>query len=106
MNNNSNMVENPKVEVPTTKEMNDKDYITSILTIEKNMSNDYSIALNEASNECLYQEYLDMFLKVQNKQREIYELMFQKGWYPIEKAESTKVMEKYNQLTNELQQLS
>lgn len=103
---NQNMVENEKTEVPNTKEMNDKDYIGSILNVEKNLSNNYSIVLNEASNEWLYQEYFDMFTKIQTKQRELYELMFRKGWYPLEKAEDTKITQKYNQLSQEKEQLS
>ncbi len=105
MNNNDNMVQNPKTEVKETIEMNDKDYMNSVLEVEKNMSNNYSIAMNEASNESLYQEYLEMFLNIQNQQRELYELMFRMGWYPIEEADSNKVDQKHQKLLQEKNQL-
>lgn len=72
----NNKIENKKVEVPQTKEMNDKDYITTMLTIEKAMVKDYATALTEASNNDLYNDYLEMFNDVSTLQRDIYNLMF------------------------------
>ena len=89
-------VQNPKVEVPSNVNMNDKDYINVALELEKNMSNNLSIALNEMSNETLYKEMLAIFLEVKNEARETYELMFSKGWYTLEKAGEEKIMEKVN----------
>ena len=49
-------IENKKKEVSKGKEMNDKDILNDILEYEKNMSNNYSIALNEMSNKVLYKK--------------------------------------------------
>ena len=76
---NNNKVSNPKTEVPSTPEMNDKDYLTSILTVEKAMVKDYAVALTEASNNDLYNDFCDMFNDVSELQREVYNLMFKKG---------------------------
>ncbi len=47
---NNQQISNPKTEVPTGIELNDKDYITSLLTclkdIEKNYFNLYYLNLN------------------------------------------------------------
>ena len=101
-----NQIENKKVEVPQTKEMNDKDYITTMLTIEKAMVKDYATALTEASNNDLYNDYLEMFNDVSTLQRDIYNLMFKKGWYQLEMAQDNKIQEKLNCLTNEISQLN
>lgn len=101
----NNKISNPKTEVPETKEMNDKDYITTILSIEKAMVKDYAVALTEASNNDLYEDYCDMFNDVSNLQREIYNLMFRKGWYCLEKADQNKITQKLNMLEQEFQQL-
>ena len=101
----NNQVAMPKIEVAETKEMNDKDYITCLLNIEKNMSTNLNISLNEASNEVLYNKLKLIYDDVRLMQRKIYELAFNLGWYPLEKAESTKISEKLNQLTNEFNQL-
>ncbi len=102
---NNNKVENPKIEVPETSIMNDRDYLTDILETCKNMSNNLSYALNEMSNNELYKEIFDMFNDTKKISRELYDLMFQKGWYSLEKAEDVKIEEKYNELQGKMQQL-
>lgn len=100
-----NKISNPKTEVPNTPEMNDKDYITTMLSIEKQMVKDFAVALTEASNTDLYNDYYDMFDEVSNMQRQIYNLMFKKGWYSLEKAEESEITQKLNMLEQELPQL-
>ena len=94
-----------KVEVPTGIEMNDKDYLTTVLELEKNLSNNYSWALNEASNDYLYEDYFGMFEDTKDMSREIFNLLFQKGWYSLEKAEEDKIDEKIQCLQNQLLEL-
>lgn len=100
-----NKISNPKTEVPNTPEMNDKDYITTMLSIEKAMVKDFAVALTEASNTDLYNDYYDMFDEISNMQRQIYNLMFKKGWYSLEKAEESEITQKLNMLEQELPQL-
>lgn len=103
---NQNKITNPKTETPTGINMNDKDYLTCLLTILKEMSKNYATAMTEASNETLYKSYHAVFTEISNLQRETYELMFQNGWYALEKAETTKITEKYNTLSQEYQDLN
>lgn len=103
---NQNQIKNPKVEVPTGVNMNDKDYMNSLLSCLKEMSKNYTVALTEASNEALYQEYKNMFDTYSSMQREVYELMFRKGWYTLEEAEGAKVGNKYQMLSQEFTDLN
>ena len=103
---NNNKITNPKTNTPTGIEMNDKDYLTCLLTILKEMSKNYTQAMTEASNEHLYKSYHSIFEEITKLQRETYELSFQNGWYSLEKAEATKIEEKYNTLSTEYQDLS
>ncbi len=98
-------IKNPKMEVPNGMEMNDRDYLNSILELEKNMSNNYSIALNEASNDYLYEDYFTLLEDTKDAAREAYNLMFQFGWYTLEEAEETKVEEKITCLEQKLNDL-
>lgn len=98
-------VENPKTEVPETPELNDRDYMNSILECLKNMSNNFSIALNECSNETMYEEIFTMFTDTKDLAREAYNLMFQNGWYSLEQAEEQKIMSKQNDCTLKMKQL-
>ena len=102
---NNNKITNPKTETPTGIEMNDKDYITCLLTALKEMSKNYCQAMTEASNEHLYKSYLSIFNEISKLQRETYELMFRKGWYILEKAETQKIDQKYSTLSTEFQDL-
>ena len=92
--NNQNKIQNPKTEITNGITLNEKDYLNSLLSCLKEMSKNYCVALTEASCEPLYETHLETFLSIINLQREVYELMFQNGWYTLEKAEQTKIQEK------------
>ena len=101
----NNQISNQKVEVPNGTGLNDKDYITSLILCLKEMSKNYVIAMTEASNEALYEKYSIIFNQIINLQRETYEVMFRKGWYALEKADTNKVSSKHQMLTQELNSL-
>ena len=101
----NNQISNPKTEVPTGIYLNDKDYLTCFLTTLKELNKNYVTAMTEASNEHLYQSYNSIFKELSCLQRETYELMFQNGWYSLEKAEQQKINDKYNTLSQEYQDL-
>lgn len=103
---NNNKISNPKTKTPIGINMNDKDYLTCLLTALKEMSKNYCMAMTEASNEHLYKSYRSIFNEISALQREVYELMFENGWYQLEKAPQTKIDEKYNMLSTEYQDLS
>lgn len=103
---NNNEIKNPKVEVPKGMKLNDKDHLGDLLSALKCIEKDYVVAMTEASNEHLYQSFHTMFLEIAKMQREVFELMFRKGWYQLEKAESTKIDQKAQMLGVELADLS
>lgn len=99
---NNNKVSNPKTEVQKGPNLNEKDYMTDLLSTEKAMLKNYTVALTEASNETLHQVYKEMFNEISMLQRKIYEVMFKNGWYELEKEEKTKIQEKLTKLNQEL----
>lgn len=101
----NNKITNPEVEVSKSSNLNDKDYLNILLTSLKELSKNYTISMTEASNEYLFAKYNKAFEKIINLQRETFELMFKKGWYPLEKAENNKITEKYTTLNKEYQDL-
>lgn len=102
----NNQIKNPKVEVSSGVALNDKDYMNSLLSCLKEMVKNYAVSLTEASNEVLYEEYKTMFDHYSALQREVYELMFRKGWYVLEKAEQQKIDSKYQLLNQEFTDLN
>jgi spore coat protein CotF len=102
--NQSSKIQNPESPVPKTPQMNDRDFINDILSYEKYMTDSYSTVLNEASHEALYQDLSAIFNETQNMQRELYNMMFKKGWYALEAEESQKVQQTHQQFTNYMNQ--
>lgn len=103
---NNNQISNPKVEVGSGMSLNDKDYITCLLSTLKEMTKNYALAMTEASNEALYNIYREIFNSITSLQRDVYELMFRKGWYVLEKSEGVKINNKFNTLLQEYQDLN
>ena len=95
-----------KKSVPKGIELNDKDYITSLLSYLKEMTKNYAVSLTETSNETLYNKYLDVFKNVSKLQREVYELMYGYGWYKMEPIEKTKLSKKCDMIYTEYKDLS
>ena len=93
-------------EVPKGIELNEKDYCVCLLSTLKDMEKNYVIAMSEASNEWLYDNYKNTFLNISDLQRRLYELMFENGWYQLETVDKSKLNEKYNNLTGDYQGLS
>lgn len=102
----NNQIKNPKVEVPSGLALNDKDHINSLLGTLKEMVKNYAVALTEASNEYLYEEYKKMFDEYSSLQRRVFEVMFKKGWYVLEKSETKKINDKYQTLSKEFTDLN
>lgn len=101
----NNKVSNTKVEVPPTPFMNDLDYLTDTLCTVKGLVNNYSYALNEASNNDLYNVIKEVFEDVTSMQRVLFDIMFQKGWYCFDKAENKKVNESFTKFNDQLNQI-
>ncbi|MDC3411996.1 spore coat protein [Aquibacillus sp. 3ASR75-11] len=85
--------------------MNDRDFVNDMLTTEKYITDSYSTALNEASNQAIYQDILTIFQESQDSQRNLYNLMFKNGWYSMEAADQQKIQQAYQQFSGYMNQL-
>ncbi|MBY0124193.1 spore coat protein [Bacillus sp. S/N-304-OC-R1] len=106
MNPNPNQkIQNPETQIPKTPQMNERDFTNDLLSTEKYMTASYCTYLNEASHQSLYQDVLNIFTETQNQQRELYNLMFRKGWYKLEAADQQKMQQSYQQFQGYTNQL-
>ena len=103
---NNNQISNQKKEVPKGMDLNEKDAISCLITTLKEMAKGYTIAMTEASCESLYNVYKEAFLSIGDLQREVYEIMFRKGWYILEKSDVNKINSKHQMLLQEYQDLN
>lgn len=102
----NNKICNPKVCVPIGFNLNNKDYISSLNSCLKEMTKNYVVALTEASNDKLFEIYKNVFNELINLQRDVYQLMFKKGWYILEALPTQKIIEKFNTLNQEYADLT
>ena len=94
-------ISNPVTKVNEGIEINDKDYSNLLLTTLKELEKGLCICMTEASNDCLYNKYVDMFNEVSDLQRKVFDFAFYNGWYILENVSDTKRDEKLKMLTDE-----
>lgn len=89
-------------QLPTEKgpEMNDRDYINDILSFEKYLTVGYNIGLNEAQNASLHNQVLNILNDTHQMQAQLFNLMFQKGWYKMKAAEEQEISQAHQQFSN------
>lgn len=98
----SNMIANPKPpNEPQTKgpQMNDRDFINDGLATCKYLTDSLNVAVREASHQQLHTDMLQLLTETHQSARELYDLMFQKGWYKLEAAEQQKLQQGYQQFS-------
>lgn len=86
--------------------MSEEDILNDILLSEKTISNNYSIAINEMSNKYLYKKIMNIFEDTKDISREIYNLMFEKGWYSLIVEDDKKIEKSYNKYNKKMKELS
>lgn len=95
--NQSKKIQNPKIQTPNTPQMNERDFLNDMLTTEKYMTTSYTNAIHEASHQSLYNDLLKIYTETENAQRNIFNLMFKKGWYHIDAENQQNLQQSYQQ---------
>lgn len=78
-------------------EFNDRDRINDILAMEKYLTAAYNTGLNEMQNPKLHETVQGILGDTHNIQHQVFDQMWQKGWYKIEAAEKEKVSQAFEQ---------
>ncbi|MCL6637227.1 MAG: spore coat protein [Alicyclobacillus sp.] len=84
----------PQVKGP---QMNDRDRLQDILATEKYLTDSFNIATREASHDALFKDVLTVLTETHQACRDVYNLMFQKGWYKVEAEQQPKINQTYQQ---------
>lgn len=102
MNQNPNQIANQSSGLPNVKgpEMNDRDRLNDVLATEKYILYGSIIAAWEASHQQLYQDLMNIVQETADSHRELFNLMFEKGWYKLEAAEQQQLDQAYQQFSN------
>jgi ferritin-like metal-binding protein YciE len=76
-----------------TAQMNDRDFLTDALNMEKFLTDNLNVMAREASHDQLHQDIMSVLDDTHQNARGLYNLMFQRGEYAIEPAPAQKVQE-------------
>jgi len=87
----------PQVKGP---EMNERDRINDVLSSVKQMTVGYTIGLNEMQNPKLHQDIRNILNDTHLMQQQIFDAMFQKGWYKMKAADQQEITQAYTQFNN------
>lgn len=102
---NQNKVQNEKIEVPKSLDLNDENYLNDILISLKDLVSNYACVLNEASNMNYYNVVKQLFDETSTLQRNFFDGLFERGWYCLEQVENTKILETIQKLQPKLSEM-
>jgi spore coat protein CotF len=84
----------PQVKGP---EFNDRDRMNDMLSYEKYLTSAYNTGLNEMQMPKLHKDIQAILNEVHEAQFQLFELMFQKGWYKLKVADQQEKTEAFTQ---------
>ncbi|CAH0121619.1 MULTISPECIES: spore coat protein [unclassified Paenibacillus] len=87
----------PQVKGP---EMNDRDLINDLLAQEKYLCSGYSVGLNEMQNPKLHEAVQGILNDTHTCQFQLFDMMFQKGWYKMKAADQQEIAQAHKQFTD------
>lgn len=99
---NPNEIANPQTgQLPQVKgpEMNDRDFLNDGLATCKLLTDNFNVAVREASHEQLHADMLQILTETHQSARELFNLMFQNGWYKLEAEEQPKLQQAQQQFS-------
>jgi spore coat protein CotF len=100
---NANVVQNPQTnQLPQVKgpEMNDRDFSNDILATEKYLTDNFNIFTKEATNQKLHSDTFQILQETHSAARDMFNLMFQKGWYKLKAAPGQEIQQSIQQFQN------
>lgn len=102
MQQNQNQIKNPQTGLPETKgpKINDRDSVNLALSQEKYLTDSLNAFVREASHRQLHNDLMRIFTETHAVTRELFNLMFRKGWYTLEAEQAQKLAQTHQQFTN------
>ena len=86
--------------------MSDKEYLMDTLDTLKCLSVNMTYAMNEASCDKIYKEYVSMFKEINKETKEVFDLAYKLGYYTLESEEEKKIKSAIKTLSQVLESCS
>lgn len=100
---NAAVIKNPQTgQLPKVKgpEMNERDFLNDILATEKYITDNFNVFSREASNQVLYQDTIRILNESHQAARNLFNMMFKKGWYQLTAASQQDIQQTAQQFQN------
>jgi len=97
-NQQQNQIKNPQSNLlPQVKgpKINDRDNLNLALAQEKYITDNLNIFAREAGHRQLHNDVMRIFAETHSMTRELFNLMFRKGWYTLEGEQQQKLARSY-----------
>ncbi len=101
-NQQQNMIKNPQSNLlPEVKSagINDRDTLNFALSQEKYITDNLNVFAREAGHRQLHNDVMRIFNETHAMTRELFDLMFRKGWYTLEPDQPQKMAQTYQQFS-------
>lgn len=85
--------------LPNENMFNDYNRINDVLLCLKSLLSDYTTFIIECSHQQLANKLIDIQKEVYQIQREVFDLMYSKGWYPLEPETPQKIQKVVQEYT-------
>ncbi|MFE5319724.1 spore coat protein [Paenibacillus sp. NPDC056579] len=88
-------------ELPQVKgpQMNDRDRINDILSMQKYLSSGFNTGINEVQNPELRKTVASILQAQHEAQWQLFNLMFEKGWYKMKAADKQEISQAQQQFS-------
>jgi len=92
-------IKNPSTQVPKGTELNDRDRLNDMLATEKWLTDGFNVFVRETSHQQLYHDVLQILNETHHACRDVFNLMFEKGWYSLHPEQPSHVADHYQKFS-------
>ena len=88
-------IKNPPTQVKKGTEFNDRDRLNDMLATEKWLTDGFNVFVRETSHQTLFNDILHILNETHHAARDVFNLMFEKGWYSLHPEQPSQVSKEH-----------
>ena len=88
-------IKNPSSPFEKGQEFSDRDRLNDILATEKYLTDGFNVFVREASHQDLFQDVLYILNETHHACRNVFNLMFEKGWYSLHPEQPSQIAKEH-----------
>jgi len=93
-------IKNPSTHFDQGTQFNDRDRLNDMLATEKWLTDGYNVFAREASHQNLFNDVLHVLNETHHACRDLFNLMFEKGWYSLHPEQSSNIADHYQKFSS------